>query len=79
MNGILDWNLQNAVVNNNMMVDEDYMNFMSDTLFSTLTSNQPFAFPDTREIGKNNMFDSSNALFSVWSCVSLFVQILVCP
>ncbi len=35
-----------------MMVDEDYMNFMSDTLFSTITSNQPFAFPDTREIGK---------------------------
>lgn len=34
-----------------MMVDEDYMELMSDTLFSTITSNQPFAFPDTREIG----------------------------
>ncbi|XP_063225432.1 MLX-interacting protein isoform X2 [Bacillus rossius redtenbacheri] len=33
-----------------MMVDEDYMDFMSDTLFSTITYNQPFAFPDTREI-----------------------------
>lgn len=37
-----------------MMVDEDYMELMSDTLFSTITSNQPFAFPDTREIGKEN-------------------------
>lgn len=34
-----------------MMVDEDYMEFMSDTLFSTIQSNQPYAFPDTREIG----------------------------
>ncbi|KAG8284854.1 hypothetical protein J6590_093523 [Homalodisca vitripennis] len=33
-----------------MMVDEDYMEFMTDTLFSTITANQPFAFPDTREI-----------------------------
>lgn len=35
-----------------MMVDEDYMELMSDTLFSTITSNQPFAFPDTREIAR---------------------------
>lgn len=35
-----------------MMIDEDYMEFMSDTLFSSLSANQPFAFPDTREIGK---------------------------
>ncbi|KAK6638370.1 hypothetical protein RUM44_008799 [Polyplax serrata] len=35
-----------------MMVDEDYMELMSDTLFSTITANQPFAFPDTREIAK---------------------------
>ncbi|XP_068086175.1 MLX-interacting protein [Anabrus simplex] len=34
-----------------MMVDEDYMEFMSDTLFSTIQS-QPFAFPDTREIAR---------------------------
>lgn len=34
-----------------MMVDEDYMELMSDTLFSTISSIQPFAFPDTREIG----------------------------
>lgn len=33
-----------------MMVDEDYMGLMSDTLFSTIT-NQPFVFPDPREIG----------------------------
>lgn len=36
---------------NIMMIDEDYMGLMSDTLFSTIT-NQPFAFPDTRELGK---------------------------
>ncbi|XP_046681410.1 MLX-interacting protein isoform X2 [Homalodisca vitripennis] len=35
-----------------MMVDEDYMEFMTDTLFSTITANQPFAFPDTREIAR---------------------------
>jgi MAX-like protein X len=33
-----------------MMVDEDYMEFMSDTLFSTISANQPYAFPDQREI-----------------------------
>lgn len=36
-----------------MMVDEDYMEFMSDTLFSTISANQPFAFPDQREITRN--------------------------
>ncbi|XP_059054369.1 carbohydrate-responsive element-binding protein isoform X2 [Achroia grisella] len=36
----------------NMLTDEDYLNFMSDTLFSTITSNQPFAFPDCREIAR---------------------------
>lgn len=35
----------------NMLTDEDYLNFMSDTLFSTITNHQPFAFPDCREIG----------------------------
>lgn len=34
-----------------MMIDEDYMGLMSDTLFSTI-ANQPYAFPDTRELGK---------------------------
>lgn len=34
-----------------MMVDEDYMELMTDTLFSTISSNQPFHFPDPREIG----------------------------
>ena len=34
-----------------MMVDEDYMDLMTDTLFSTITSNQPIYFPDPREIG----------------------------
>lgn len=37
-----------------MMVDEDYMGLMSDTLFSTIT-NQPFAFPDSREIAKSGL------------------------
>lgn len=36
----------------NMLTDEDYLNFMTDTLFSTITNHQPFAFPDCREIGK---------------------------
>ncbi|XP_026329316.1 MLX-interacting protein isoform X2 [Hyposmocoma kahamanoa] len=36
----------------NMLTDEDYLNFMSDTLFSTITNHQPFAFPDCREIAK---------------------------
>lgn len=46
----LSWNTQSNDALH-MMVDEDYMNFMSDTLFSTIT-NQPFVFPDSREIGK---------------------------
>ncbi|XP_012272850.1 MLX-interacting protein isoform X2 [Orussus abietinus] len=33
-----------------MMVDEDYMELMTDTLFSTISSNQPIYFPDPREI-----------------------------
>ncbi|GBP81157.1 Carbohydrate-responsive element-binding protein [Eumeta japonica] len=35
-----------------MLADEDYLNFMSDTLFSTITSHQPFQFPDPREIAR---------------------------
>lgn len=35
-----------------MMVDEDYMELMTDTLFSTISSNQPIYFPDPREIGQ---------------------------
>lgn len=35
-----------------MLVDEDYMQLMTDTLFSTISSNQPIYFPDSREIGK---------------------------
>ncbi|CAH2990758.1 unnamed protein product [Chilo suppressalis] len=36
----------------NMLTDEDYLNFMSDTLFTTITNHQPFAFPDCREIAR---------------------------
>lgn len=46
---LLTWD-SNSSDNMMMMVDEDYMGLMSDTLFSTIT-NQPFAFPDSREIG----------------------------
>ncbi|XP_014245139.1 MLX-interacting protein isoform X2 [Cimex lectularius] len=45
-----DWSLNSN--ESLMMVDEDYMGLMSDTLFSTITANQPFAFPDTREIAR---------------------------
>lgn len=48
--GLLEW--QPHSNDSNMMVDEDYMEFMTDTLFSTITANQPFAFPDTREIAR---------------------------
>lgn len=47
---LLVWD-SNSSDNMHMMVDEDYMGLMSDTLFSTI-SNQPFPFPDSREIGK---------------------------
>ncbi|KAL4702530.1 hypothetical protein ACJJTC_001415 [Scirpophaga incertulas] len=36
----------------NMLTDEDYLSFMSDTLFSTISNHQPFAFPDCREIAR---------------------------
>lgn len=45
----LNWNSQSSD-GMHMMVDEDYMVLMTDTLFSTI-SNQPFVFPDSREIG----------------------------
>ena len=50
---MFDWQSQSNDSSqlDSMMVDEDYMELMSDTLFSTISSNQPFAFPDTREIG----------------------------
>lgn len=43
--------LQGSDSVHNMMVDEDYMELMTDTLFSTISSNQPLYFPDPREIG----------------------------
>ncbi|XP_066255325.1 MLX-interacting protein isoform X1 [Euwallacea similis] len=43
-------------VNNMMMIDEDYRELISDTLFSTIT-NQPFPFPDTRELAKFGFAD----------------------
>lgn len=49
---MVSWNSNCINDDNTMMMDEDYMNIMSDTLFSTITLNQPFAFPDTREISK---------------------------
>ncbi|XP_063902897.1 MLX-interacting protein isoform X3 [Zophobas morio] len=52
---LLTWNSQSSE-NMHMMVDEDYMGLMSDTLFSTIT-NQPFVFPDSREIAKAGLAD----------------------
>ncbi|KAJ8970870.1 hypothetical protein NQ314_000995 [Rhamnusium bicolor] len=52
---LLVWD-SNSSDNMNMMVDEDYMGLMSDTLFSTIT-NQPFVFPDSREIAKAGLAD----------------------
>lgn len=45
-----------------MMVDEDYMELMTDTLFSTISSNQPIYFPDPREIG--NLIQVFSSLYS---------------
>ncbi|XP_044018471.1 GATA zinc finger domain-containing protein 14-like isoform X2 [Aphidius gifuensis] len=44
--------LQGSDSVHNMMVDEDYMELMTDTLFSTISSNQPLYFPDPREIAR---------------------------
>jgi MAX-like protein X len=52
---LLTWNSQSSE-NMHMLVDEDYMGLMSDTLFSTIT-NQPFVFPDSREIAKAGLAD----------------------
>ncbi|XP_018326914.1 carbohydrate-responsive element-binding protein [Agrilus planipennis] len=51
----LTWHSQSSD-SMNMMVDEDYMSLMSDTLFSTIT-NQPFVFPDSREIARAGIAD----------------------
>lgn len=48
-----------------MMVDEDYMELMTDTLFSTISSNQPMYFPDPREIG-NFLINMSNARLKIF-------------
>lgn len=52
-----------------MMVDEDYMELMSDTFFTTISANQPIYFPDTREIGQQSITSSSpstdNSRFSL--------------
>lgn len=48
---LLVWDSNSSDNGMNMMVDEDYMGLMSDTLFSTI-ANTPFVFPDSREIGK---------------------------
>ncbi|XP_011635582.1 MLX-interacting protein isoform X2 [Pogonomyrmex barbatus] len=45
-------NTSGAPGGESMMVDEDYMELMTDTLFSTISSNQPIYFPDPREIAR---------------------------
>ncbi|VEN55280.1 unnamed protein product, partial [Callosobruchus maculatus] len=52
---LLSWNSK-STENMDMMVDEDYMGLMSDTLFSSI-ANQPFVFPDPREIAKAGLAD----------------------
>lgn len=43
----LEWQKNN---NCDIRIDDDYMNFISDTLFSTVTSNHRlFEFPNARE------------------------------
>ncbi|KAL1140704.1 hypothetical protein AAG570_000634 [Ranatra chinensis] len=48
--GFVGW--QSPKKQGTVEVEDDYMEFMNDTLFSTITLNQPFAFPDTREIAR---------------------------
>ncbi|XP_034942198.1 MLX-interacting protein isoform X2 [Chelonus insularis] len=45
-------NLSGVQGPDSMMVDADYMELMTDTLFSTISSNQPIYFPDPREIAR---------------------------
>lgn len=54
--------LDSSSTDNMMMIDEDYIGFMSDTLFSTIAS-QPYVFPDSREIGKEIVSSSLFLLF----------------
>lgn len=51
--GSTSGNIIGASGGESMMVDEDYMELMTDTLFSTIGSNQPIYFPDSREIGNS--------------------------
>lgn len=57
-------NASGASSGESMMVDEDYMELMTDTLFSTISSNQPIYFPDPREIG-NSFQDVQSAGYSL--------------
>ncbi|XP_059470872.1 MLX-interacting protein-like [Neocloeon triangulifer] len=47
---MFEWHPDSNESGNSMMVDEDYMDLMSDTLFTSIT--QPFPFPNPREIAK---------------------------
>lgn len=38
----------------NVMFDDDLLMDFTDILFSSLSNNQPFAFPNPREIGKKS-------------------------
>lgn len=47
LNEFLEWQQNN---NSDIRIDDDYMNFISDTLFSSVTSNKRlFEFPNARE------------------------------
>jgi len=49
-----DWNRMGNVGGgpvDNMLFDDDLLMDFSDTLFSSLSSSQPFAFPNPKELG----------------------------
>lgn len=64
-------NMSGASGGESMMVDEDYMELMTDTLFSTISSNQPIYFPDPREIG-NSFRDVQSARYCILEFENFF-------
>jgi hypothetical protein len=56
----------------NIIFDDDMFMDFTDTLFSSLASNQPFAFPNPREIGEYKNNKQGIFLFLVYLIVSFF-------
>lgn len=72
-------NASGASGGESMMVDEDYMELMTDTLFSTISSNQPLYFPDPREIGNSfRVVQSARYLFiCILEIEAFFIFIII--